>query len=185
MRLATKRHIGFKLALALPAFFIFLSCAQIEPYMALFQNWDYSFSDGGIQFASLKDVSTWVSRSIVYRSDPLAWGYTEYWAAPAQTLAAKQGDCEDYALLFMYFAYSRHLAAAPELVGVMQPDGIGHALVRIDDTYYDPTSGTTTSAAAMNDSVMYTLSYGQAIYIAVTDHGAYKGIARAGSLGSP
>jgi hypothetical protein len=32
---------------------------------------------------------------------------------------------------------------------------------------------------------MYTLSYGQAVHIAVTDHGAYKGIARAGSLGRP
>jgi len=179
MRVHTKGYIAIKMALSLIAVLLVISCAQMEPYVAIFQNWDYSFNDGGMQFASLGDLESWVHNTIIYKSDKQAWGWTEYWASPALTLATKEGDCEDHALLFMYLAHARHLASDPELVGIIQQDGVGHAIVRIGDTYYDPTNGTTYSAALMTDSMLFTLSYGQAMYIAVNDHDAYQGIARA------
>lgn len=46
-------------------------------------------------------VNTAVNRLLVYRSDQEAYGKLDYWALPAEILAAGKGDCEDYAILKM------------------------------------------------------------------------------------
>lgn len=161
------------------------SCRQLEPYFTFFQDWNYSFGDGGTQFTSTGDLLSWVHQYVAYAPNSQMWGYTEYWASPEQTFSAKQGDCKAYALLFMYYAYSRHLAAGPEFVAIENSSGLGHAIVRIGDTYYDPTNGTEESASSMSRPVWYTLNYGQAIYIATHDHDAWKGITGGKIVGSP
>jgi hypothetical protein len=185
MQVHGARRIATRLAPLLLLALLATSCRQLEPYFAFFQDWSYSFDDGGIQFASTGDLLSWVHQYVAYAPNSQMWGYTEYWASPEQTFGAKQGDCKAYALLFMYYAYSRHLAVGPELVAIENSSGPGHAIVRIGDTYYDPTNGTEESASSMNRPVWYTLNYGQAIYIATHDHDAWKGITGGKIVGSP
>jgi hypothetical protein len=170
------KRVFVKLVLVLVVALAATSCRQLEPYFAFFQEWDYSFDDGGIQFNSTADVLTWVHQYVVYAPNSKMWGYTDYWASPEQTFSAKQGDCKAYSLLFMYFVHSRHLDAEPELVAIQNSSGVGHAIVRIGDTYYDPTNGTQGTASEMTRPVWYTVNYGQAMYIANHDHAAWKGI---------
>ena len=44
-------------------------------------------------------VNRAINRLIAYRDDRIVWKNAEYWAAPAETLARKAGDCEDFAIL--------------------------------------------------------------------------------------
>jgi hypothetical protein len=185
MQVHERRRVAIRIALLLLMVLLAVSCRQLEPYFAFFQDWNYSFDDGGIKFTAPADLLTWGHGYITYVHDSQLWGYTEYWPSPEQTFGAKQGDCKAYALLFMYFAYSQHFAANPELVAIQLPSGVGHAIVRIGDTYYDPTAGTQESVSAMNPAVWYTLNYGQAIYIATHDHAAWKGITGGKTLDSP
>ncbi len=57
----------------------------------------------------------WVNRAVNLSIKPMSdwaqYGYTDFWAAPLQTLARGAGDCEDYAIV-KYLAL-RHLGIAP------------------------------------------------------------------------
>ncbi len=110
----------------------------LAPYVAVFEEWDYSFNDGGIQFASLDDLLAWVHGYISYTTDSELWGWTEYWDSPESVFNQRKGDCDAYALLFMYFAYSRNFSENPQMAGVALSASSGHALVRIGGRYYDP-----------------------------------------------
>ncbi len=146
------------------------SCSELAPYLAFQQDWNYAFDDGGIPFVSMTDLLGWVSTKISYCSDQAAWGHEEYWASPQQTFDAHKGDCDDKAILFMYFAYTRDLSRDPYLLGVTLPDGAGHALVEVSDRCYDPTNGTSYPISSMNYHVLYRLNYGQTLFIASHDH---------------
>jgi hypothetical protein len=151
------------------------SCSALSPYLAFLQEWDYSFNDGGIQFASTDALLTYVSTQIGYASDSAEWGHEEYWASPEQTFDAGRGDCDDKAILFMYFAYTRGLMKQVQFVGITLPDGNGHAIVRQDDRYYDPTLGVSYPASMLNGYILYRLNYGQTMYIASHDHAQARG----------
>jgi hypothetical protein len=151
------------------------SCSELAFFFAVFQDWDYSFDDGGIQFPSTCSLLSWVSTHITYASDKSVWGHEEYWASPEQTFNGGKGDCEDKAILFMYFAYTRGLMRDVHLVGIVLPDGKGHAIVRQDDSYYDPTRGVSYPVSSQGGTVMYRLNYGQVMYIASHDHAQARG----------
>ena len=157
------------------ALFSLASCSELSPYLAFLQEWDYSFDDRGIQFASTDALLTYVSKRIAYASDSSEWGHEEYWASPEQTFDAGCGDCDDKAILFMYFAYTRGLLRSVQFVGVTLPNGNGHAIVRQDDRYYDPTLGVSYPVASLNGSILYRLNYGQTLYIASHDHAQARG----------
>jgi hypothetical protein len=146
------------------------SCSAISPYLAFLQDWNYTFDDGDIQFSSTQSLLEWMSTRIAYSTDSAEWGHEEYWAAPEQTFDAGCGDCDDKAILFMYFAYTRGLMKEVQFVGIVLSDGNGHALVRQDDTYYDPTRGLSFPVSSMNGQLLYRLNYGQTLYIATHDH---------------
>jgi hypothetical protein len=139
------------------------------------QEWDYSFNDTGIQFASTDALLSYVSTRIAYASDSAEWGHEEYWASPEETFDAGCGDCDDKAILFMYFAYTRGLLRDVQFVGIVRPDGNGHAIVRQGDRYYDPTLGVSYPVASVNGSILYRLNYGQTLYIASHDHAQARG----------
>jgi hypothetical protein len=153
------------------------SCAKMLPYFAFREDWDYTFADGGLEFSSVDELARWMKEEIEYTDDTQLWGWTEYWASPEQTYQSRRGDCEDSAFLFMYYAYTRRMDPNPELVAVLAVGGYAHALVRVGDAYYDSESNTIRSAAEMTDPILYTLSYGQVIYIATHSHDAWKGTA--------
>jgi hypothetical protein len=158
------------LVLLMLAILVLNSCSEMSPYLAFMQEWNYTFDDRGIKFSSPQSLLQWTSAHISYSSDQAAWGHEEYWASPAETLDAGCGDCDDKAILFMYFAYTQGLMKEVQLIGVVLPGGSGHALVRQDDTYYDPTNGVSFPASSMNGRLLYRLNYGQTMYIASHDH---------------
>jgi hypothetical protein len=163
-------------------FFIILllsSCGFLVPFLGGQEEWNYSFNDGGMTFTSLDSLCLWAADSIVYDSDIDHWGYSEYWASPEQTFASHKGDCEDKAILFMYFAHSTRLSPDPLLVAVRMSGNTGHALVRVGSVYYDPTYGAWGAWSDLTNPVMYTLNYGEAMYIATHDHDAIRSMARA------
>jgi hypothetical protein len=158
------------LVLLMLATLVLSSCSEMSPYLAFMQEWNYTFDDRGMRFSSTQSLLQWTSTQIVYSSDQAEWGHEEYWASPEETFDAGCGDCDDKAILFMYFAYTQGLMKEVQLVGFVLPNGSGHALVRQDDTYYDPTNGVSIPVSSMNGRLLYRLNYGQAIYVATHDH---------------
>lgn len=53
--------------------------------------------------ARLAAVNQFFNRRVVFTSDAEAWGQTDYWASPLETLAKGRGDCEDY-VIAKYFS---------------------------------------------------------------------------------
>lgn len=57
---------------------------------------------GGLDEADLlARVNRWVNGEIAYVSDQQNYGQSDVWATAEQTLARRQGDCEDFAILKM------------------------------------------------------------------------------------
>lgn len=46
----------------------------------------------------LRFVNDFFNRRIRFRDDMAVWGQVDYWAAPLESLARGEGDCEDYAI---------------------------------------------------------------------------------------
>ena len=79
------------------------AAAAVRPLQALLQEAAAEADDS----ARLQAVNAFFNRRIAFRDDTEAWGQTDYWASPLESLERAQGDCEDYAIA-KYFA----LAAA-------------------------------------------------------------------------
>jgi predicted transglutaminase-like cysteine proteinase len=59
-----------------------------------------------------KGVDALIDQQVQYVSDVQTYRKTDYWASPMETIARKQGDCDDFAVL-KYYAL-RHLGVDPE-----------------------------------------------------------------------
>ena len=46
----------------------------------------------------LRRVNEFFNRRIAFTDDSQAWGQSDYWATPMETLARRQGDCEDFSI---------------------------------------------------------------------------------------
>lgn len=46
----------------------------------------------------LRQVNNFFNRRVQYSEDQYAWGRSDYWATPLETLAKGAGDCEDFAI---------------------------------------------------------------------------------------
>ena len=53
---------------------------------------------------TIQNIQKWVVQNIKYIGDDLSQGTMEYWQFPFETLAARNGDCEDGALLIATLA---------------------------------------------------------------------------------
>src|SRR3989304_1902078 len=62
-------------------------------------------------FTSPIEIGWWNYWNIQYKTDSIS---PEYWQSPLQTYSWKTGDCEDFAILMMYFIY-RELEGLPEM----------------------------------------------------------------------
>lgn len=51
----------------------------------------------------LQKVNQFFNRKIIYTDDIEAWGQSDYWATPLESLAKKKGDCEDF-VIAKYFS---------------------------------------------------------------------------------
>ena len=43
-------------------------------------------------------VNSYINNSIAYNPDSMVWNRSDYWAAPGETFAKGEGDCDDYAI---------------------------------------------------------------------------------------
>lgn len=46
----------------------------------------------------IRAVNAYINNSIAYNPDSMVWGRSDYWAAPGETFARGEGDCDDYAI---------------------------------------------------------------------------------------
>jgi predicted transglutaminase-like cysteine proteinase len=53
---------------------------------------------GQPETARLQAVNRFFNQQLTFREDLEAWGQTDYWASPLESLHKGQGDCEDYAI---------------------------------------------------------------------------------------
>jgi predicted transglutaminase-like cysteine proteinase len=60
----------------------------------------------------LQRVNDFFNRHTVFTEDSAAWGQTDYWATPTETIGLGYGDCEDYAIAKLFTL--RLLGIAPE-----------------------------------------------------------------------
>jgi predicted transglutaminase-like cysteine proteinase len=51
----------------------------------------------------LQKINNYINRKILYTDDIEAWGQSDYWATPLESLAKGKGDCEDY-VIAKYFS---------------------------------------------------------------------------------
>lgn len=51
----------------------------------------------------LATLNEFFNRRVVFTADTEAWGQTDYWASPLETLGKGRGDCEDY-VIAKYFS---------------------------------------------------------------------------------
>ena len=53
---------------------------------------------GQDEMQRLATLNEFFNRRIVFTTDTDAWGQTDYWASPLETLGKGRGDCEDYVI---------------------------------------------------------------------------------------
>ncbi|MET0333076.1 MAG: transglutaminase-like cysteine peptidase [Rhizobacter sp.] len=55
-------------------------------------------SVGQDELTQVQSINQFFNRRILFREDVDAWGQTDYWASPLESLNKGEGDCEDYAI---------------------------------------------------------------------------------------
>ena len=103
---------------------------QVEHYTGL----PYDIREPTIELDSLADIAAFID-TLTYKSDKANYGTEEHWAAPQELIDRGCGDCEDFAILVMYFADK--IGYSTELVGISTANGF-HALVRLNGKLYEP-----------------------------------------------
>ena len=89
-------------------------------------------SENTITFKSLNDIMNWCFDNIKYKIDI---GGKEYWQTPQETYDLRTGDCEDYVILFMQFAYE--LGYKSELITIKTKKGTYHTLAKVEGKFYN------------------------------------------------
>ena len=104
----------------------------------------------------IQSINTWVNENIVYTPDVLS-----NYQLPKVTFGRGKGDCEDMAILLMFFI-KEQLGIEAQLV--IYHIGYGyflHAIVEYNGAYFDPTIGEEVNIDPR--SIWETLSYDQAM----------------------
>ena len=94
------------------------------------------------QFETREEAGRWVYENIEYKlnQDLSTWGESDYWQTVEQTLAIRQGDCEDLAILLMYILKSQFIEN-PELIIVNVINSrYNHVIIKSNNVLYDPSN---------------------------------------------
>ena len=92
------------------------------PIMKFKDQFSHYWSDSPTFFDTVRRVCDYYNRLIVYTSDMDLHNSVDYYQTPAETIAIKKGDCEDFAFILA--------SVFPEQLGVaygFYRNGIGHA----------------------------------------------------------
>jgi len=126
-------HTRRTLALVL---LILLSGCAVEP---AWDNFHYSVGIP-VEAENIEDVLFWCISNLSYKSDKEVYGKS-YWQTPEETYRLRTGDCEDFALLFMYLT-EKNLGLETELIIVgYNSSSANHAVVGVGGQWYETTGG--------------------------------------------
>lgn len=91
-------------------------------------------------FSSVQEVMKWVATNVVYMSDSVVHAEKDEWQMPKETYQRRTGDCEDKALLAMYFLKEMGIDSSLVIVQIQVQgyNGGYHAIVKVGNKYYDP-----------------------------------------------
>jgi predicted transglutaminase-like cysteine proteinase len=126
---------------------------------------DTAVSDTPSNVASINKMRLWVYSNIKQSSDDDLHGVNDYWQTPAETLALKAGDCEDFAILLV--SMMRAYGAPKDQVYVAvgnDANGEWHAFIVERYTYgawveFDPEYLNDAVLLVGNTSFPYKISY--------------------------
>jgi hypothetical protein len=87
------------------------------------------------------ELLTWVYNNITYRTDPSSHGREEAYQSPEETLRARIGDCEDFAILYAsLIEYHYHYKLTFAIIEVQNKENHMVLYVPEEDKIIDPTS---------------------------------------------
>jgi len=104
---------------------------------------EYSYSTDQIPtmgFQTVRETIEWIHENIIYTSD----GAKDEWSLPHETYLKRAGDCEDVAILAMYFIKTELKRESFFEGGYYYDNNIryGHAWVSVNDIPWEPQQGT-------------------------------------------
>ena len=133
--------------------------------------WDFpEIPSLGLQ--TTQDVMQWVADYVTFQSDSIHYPADDYWQSPAQTYVWGHGDCEDFAILALYLECRDVGIKGRLIIGTVW--GGGHAWLWADGHFWEPQWGWTIDGDP-NYSIMYSISYDEAIERATTTHKSLVG----------
>lgn len=119
-------------------------------------------------FNEVDEILQWMDHNLRYISDGNV--SEDYWQTPEETLLAGGGDCEDLSLLFMYLLkHNLNLKSELLLVKVDGRSSVGHAIVQLNDDWYELTTFEKIHYRGRFD-VAYGLPYVKSLYSAEKNH---------------
>lgn len=151
-------------------FIILFSLIECQQYFYLFIDPDYDPHYDiikSIKAKSIDDISLWIAYNINYIGDEIH-DTDDYWQSPDQTYVWKCGDCEDYAILFMYFIRWELSGEKPELVIGTYGEN-GHAWIKYNEIQYEPQNGIIVNEDS-NYKVKEIISYSEAMWRSENTH---------------
>jgi len=92
-----------------------------------------------IEVTSSEDALHFVYDYLTYKSDKEIHHQEDYWQSPEESYFLKTGDCEDYAIFFMYLLHEK-LNIDSHLILLRGKNDLirGHALCFAEGKFYDP-----------------------------------------------
>lgn len=139
---------------------LFLNCCIVGPLCYVYE-WEHD-----IDVKTIDEAMEWCANNIEPKRDD-----TDYWQTPKQTYDYETGDCEDYCILFMQLVFE--LNYNPELIIIILDNDIQHAVVKIENNYYDiHINKKYNSIEKINNFKEFweDFSYNETMYYAVTYH---------------
>jgi len=125
---------------------------------------DYNFKNN-IQVATVRQAFDYVFKNMRYVPDQLG---QDYWQLPEESYHLKTGDCEDFCILFMYLCDS--IGIASSLVSIYHPKEGYHAIVKIDEIYYEVVGNYITYKIPWGWSFDWKCTYEEAIWMTYYYH---------------
>ena len=140
--------------------FLFVSgCGFVTEIWDDDEEWEKYYHEAELDeiVTDAESILKWVHFNVDYISDQTKWGIPEYWQPPHITLEDRTGDCEDYAILFMYLMYYYFDEKCPLLIQKLW--GGYHAISKYDGYYYDPTIYASKKEITENWEIVDSISY--------------------------
>ncbi|MCX5769464.1 MAG: hypothetical protein NTZ09_04215 [Candidatus Hydrogenedentes bacterium] len=117
-------------------------------------------------FTTVRGIGGWIDDNCTYVSDEIH-DTNEYWQSPDQTYTWRCGDCEDFAILMMYFIHIELGGEEPLLVAGRTGAGEKHGWVRWEGVAYEAQDGFEIPDGYVEN---YTIGYREALWRSETSH---------------